>query len=124
MLSDDMDTVLREYFRWSKSGDPSRVGYPSTDPYAPLRGSSVRSLGMSDDEALWCDAVVCRLKVEAPDLHQAVVCYYRDNRSMRWMQRNGMGDRRAVSRRLSEARQLLAEYFAEGAAPLGSLPGR
>jgi len=116
MLSDDMDTVLREYFRWSKSGDPSQVGYPSTDPCSPLRGSSVRSLGMSDEEALWCDSVLSRLKAEAPALHRAVVLYYRDNRSMRWMQRHGMGDRRVVSRNLSEARQLLAEYFAEGAA--------
>lgn len=117
-----MDTDLQEYFRWSRSGDPSAVGYPHQDAVRRLLGSTVPSVGISDDEALWIDAALGALKGDNPDAHHVILRYYRDRKSLRWMTSNGMGCRKTLARRLSEGREFIRGYLSGKG--LGTAGGR
>lgn len=110
MLSEDGDDVLREYFAWSEVNNPADVYYPHCDPVRRLRGSSVRSLMISDEEAAHVDRALCRLKGHAPEVHKIIMLYYQQHRSVRWMESRGMGDRRSLSRRLAEGRQFITGF--------------
>lgn len=107
MLSDDMGENLLMYFAWSRSRDPSNVGYPHQDPVRRLRGSGIGAEGLSDDEALWIDRALSALKAEDDESYQLVLRVYRDGRSLRWLESRGHGDRRRLSYRLSDARYFL-----------------
>lgn len=107
MLSEDMDDVLREYYRWAQSGAPDDIGYPHVEPVRRLLGGSVRSLGLSDEEAGWVDAALGFLKKEAPDEHAVIEQIYKNHRSLRWLESRGHGDRRALALLASRGRQFV-----------------
>lgn len=107
MLSEDMEIVLRDYFRWASIDSPDNIDYPHADTLSRLRGSSIGSAGMSDDEAEHVNKGLCHMKAEMPVCYNVLRLIYRDNRSMRWLEKRGYGDRRTVSRIASDGRQFL-----------------
>lgn len=111
MLSEDGDDVLREYFAWAEVNNPADVYYPHCDPVRRLRGSSVRSLMISDDEAAHVDRALCRLKCRAPEVHEVVLRYYQERRTLRWMEARGLGDRKALARQLAEGREYIVGFL-------------
>lgn len=105
MLHDDIDHVLREYFRWARAGCPSDIYYPHADPTQPFRGSSVPSLGLSDDEALWIDEAICQIGRDDKELFTLMFAYYGQKKSMAQLRR--FGSRKKISRRLSDAKSFI-----------------
>lgn len=103
MLSEDMDAVLREYFRWARSGCPSDITYPHSDPTQQFRGASVRSLGLSDDEALWVDAAISKIQHSDEKLHELLIAYYGQGKTMTQL-RARFGSRKKIARDLTDAR--------------------
>lgn len=111
MLYDDMDAILREYFIWSRDGDPSDIGYPHRTPTETIRGSTVRSAQLSPDEAMAVDSAICALSRERPEIHSVVIRFYRDGKSVRWMHLRGEGDRRTLGRRLTEGHEFIHGFL-------------
>lgn len=107
MLSEDMDDVLRDYYRWSQINSPDDIGYPHIDPVRRLLGGSVSSVGLSDEEAGFVDKALGYLKQSQPEQHAVIEHVYKKRHSLRWMEKNGMGDRKALARMASDGRQFL-----------------
>lgn len=107
MLTDDVDQVLHEYFRWARANCPSDVTFPHSDPMARLRGSSVPSVQMSDDEAAHVDKLICHLRDCEPELHKVLMWVYADRKTLRWLAARGRGSRVTLARQLGEARQFI-----------------
>lgn len=111
MLLEDIDRVLVEYYRWQRAGCPSDVGYPHADPTQRLRGSTVSSLMISDDEARWIDGALCDLGRElGPDCLRIVEAYYgksKPPKSLTLMTRAGHGSRNTILRELSNAKSFI-----------------
>jgi hypothetical protein len=107
MLIEDMDEVMHEYFRWAATNSPDRIGYPSVEIVARLRGSVVSSVALSDDEALHIDRALNYLKQENPGAHRLIRRVYGEHKTIRWMEARGEGDRRAMARLLAEGREFV-----------------
>jgi len=96
MIFDDIDLMLKEYFRWAKASDPSDIGFPHAEPTQRLRGSTVKSVCLSDDEALWIDRALSSLNVEYPSSHHIILRIYRDGYSPRKLETMGEGGRETI----------------------------
>lgn len=112
MLTDDMDELLRQYYAWSNINNPADIYYPHRDPVRRLRGSSIPSLSISDDEARHIDRALCCLKAEIPAAHVIIVSMYRDRRTLRWLETQGFGDRKTLARIASDGRQFVMGFLA------------
>lgn len=102
-----MEQVFSDYFRWAMTDNPADVGYPHVDPVRKLLGSSVRSIGITDDEALWVDYAMAFLKTENKPAYDVIMAVYRDRRSIRWLESKGRGDRRTIARLASEGQEFV-----------------
>lgn len=108
MLSDDMDQVLRDYFRWASQNAPEDIGYPNREPTMRiLFGGGVNCAGLSDDEAMWIDRILCHMKKDEPESYRVLRLIYRDGRSLRWMETKGMGSRKVLANMAWSAREFL-----------------
>jgi len=111
MLLEDIDRVLVEYYRWQSAGCPSDIYFPHSDPMQRLRGSTVGSLMISDDEAKWIDDALCDLKRElGPDCLKIVEAYYGKSgksKTLEQMTRAGHGSKNTIIRELSNARSFI-----------------
>ena len=107
MISEDIHETLREYFRWARIHSPENIGYPRTDPVRVLCGSSVASVGLSDEEAEYVDQAIGHLKQVDPDSYEVIKLIYRDQRSLRWMEKAGVGDRRTTSHLASKGTEFI-----------------
>ena len=116
MLTEDMDELLRQYFAWAATQDPSDLTYPHVEPVRRLLGSSVRSLSISDDEARYIDRALCRLKQDNADAHRLIVKVYRDHRTIRWLEARGEGERKTLARRVAEGREYVRGFLSGVAA--------
>ena len=87
MLSFDPDEAIRQFYVWSRQQDPSDIGYPHSDTLARLRGSVVKSAGISDDEALWLNEIIRAWRNENPRGAAIADRVYRDGKSVRWTAR-------------------------------------
>ena len=111
MLTDDTDELIRQYYAWSSTQDPADIGYPHSDAVRRLRGGSVRSLLISDEEAEHVNRALCRLQEDAPDVYLIVRKHYRDRRTILWMEKRGMGGRKRLAKMLAEGRQFVRGYM-------------
>lgn len=107
MLSDNVAVVLGEFYRWSRVGDPADVGYPHVVPTERLRGGSVSSVGLSDEEALWVDRALALLASEAPEQYRVVCRVYRDRKTVRALAKAGEGSRDTLGRDLAAGMQFV-----------------
>lgn len=107
MLIEDMDSLMREYFRWAATNSPEKIGYPSVEIVERLRGSVVPSVPLSDDDALMVDRALNYLKRENPDAHRLIVRVYGEGKTVRWMEARGEGDRKVMGRLLGEGREFV-----------------
>lgn len=107
MLTEDMDDLLRSYFLWSKSGDPSDIGYQHINVLGRLMGGSIGAAGLSDEEALHVNRAMGYLKHEDPDAYRVLVKVYKERKSLRWLERRGHGDRKVLAIHASRGRQFL-----------------
>lgn len=98
MLNDDFNEMMRDYFAWSKVESPDDIGYPHSDPVRRLLGGSVRSIGLTDDEAICIDRAIAHLRSQRPQVFNTVKRIHQDGKSRRWMYENGEGDRRTIAR--------------------------
>ncbi len=70
---------IHEWALWSRAGGPVRaLGYksPSLALMRQHMGSTVRSAALCDEEAMFIDAVVTRLRARRGDLWLALALYY------------------------------------------------
>jgi hypothetical protein len=111
MLSEDMAANLSAYFAWSRSGDPSDVGYPHQDAVRALRGGGVGCAGLSDDEALWLDEALCLLKIDAPHTFSVLEKVHGQGRSYRWLEKRGYGNRKVIAVQVAEGHQFVNGYL-------------
>jgi hypothetical protein len=111
MLTEDIDQLLHDYFAWAASQNPADLTFPHINPVRRLLGSSVRSLSISDDEAMWIDRALCRLKVDNAEAHRLIAKVYEDRRSLRWLEDRGEGDRKMLARRVAEGREYVRGYL-------------
>lgn len=86
---------LAEWARWQS--DDAGVGYPTRVGFDRLRGSTVPSARITDEEAAAVDAAVGRLRLRCPDQAQVLVEFYLHRRSLSAIARRTRCDRRAVS---------------------------
>ena len=107
MLSDDMDEVLSEYYRWSNVNNPADIGYPHADTLSRLRGPS-RGASISDDEAMWIDYALTCLKKDDPEQYKVIKRVYRDRKSLRWLEKRGEGSRNTLGRNLANGLQFVS----------------
>jgi len=107
MLNEDVGQLLQDYFSWAKTNDPCDIGYPHIDPVRRLLGSSLRSAGLSDDEAAYVDMAMAYLKREEPESYRVVVRVFKDGKSLRWMEVNREGDRRTTANLISRGTQFI-----------------
>ena len=102
MLTEDMDEMMRQYFVWSQQQDPADLAFPHQTPERRLMGSSVRSISLSDDDALHINQALGMLKSDDEQNYRIIKLYYQDRRSFRWMESRRMGDRKALARRMAD----------------------
>lgn len=68
--------MLEEWARWARAGNGLSLYYPSTEPYERLRGSSLPSASLTDDEGAIVDAVVTELVKAHKAEGDAVALFY------------------------------------------------
>lgn len=107
MLSDDIGQVIRDYYTWAAINSPDDIGYPHIDQVRKLLGGSVGSVRLSDDEAVHVDRALGRLSQESPRAHRVLHRMHMDKKGLRWMEKNGEGDRRTNARLAAEAEQFI-----------------
>lgn len=107
MLSDDIGDVLFAYFQWARIDAPEDIGYPHIESIRRLLGSTVGSIGITEDEALLVNWAMGNLKREKPDSYTALIRVYRDKKTTRWMEARGEGDRRVIARQIAEGREFI-----------------
>lgn len=107
MIGESMDENLRDYFIWASQQDPADLGFPHQTPFRRLLGTSVRSIGLSDEDAMEINRALCMLWHDDPECFDIIRLYYQDRRSFRWMERHGRGERKALARRLADGLQFL-----------------
>jgi len=94
--------------QWDAVANPLRkLWYPSQDTLSRLRGSSVKSLGLSDDEAEWINRALCHLKKDRPEQFRLMLKHYYEGHTIRQMEQNGYGDRRYISSELRAGREFI-----------------
>lgn len=107
MLAYDIDQAIREYYVWAAQQDPADIGFPHQTPFRRLLGGSVGSLSLSDDDAMEINRSLCMLWRDDPDCYEVIRLYYQDRRSFRWMEKRGIGERRALARRMADGIQFV-----------------
>lgn len=112
MLTQDTDELLRQYYAWSETNNPADIYYPHIDPVRRLRGGSVSALSISDEEAQYIDRALCVLKTDNPDTHWVIEQVYRYRKTLRWLERRGRGDRRALARQAADGREFVRGFLA------------
>lgn len=93
--------LLVEWARWHRTNSGEVVGYPSRTAFDRLRGSSLPSAMITDDDASAVDAAVARLGARCPDQAQVLREYYLHRRSLAAVARAHATDRRNVARTLA-----------------------
>jgi len=111
MISDDMYETLQRFYAWERGQNPADIGYPNITPVRRLLGGSVGSLGLTDDEALHIDKAITELRLERPDEYAVVKRVHRDQKSLRWMESRGEGNRRKNAMLLSNAHQFVSGFL-------------
>jgi hypothetical protein len=114
MLSDDIAENLRRFFQWARAADPSDIGYPHSTPERKLLGGGLGVEGLSDDEGLLIDSALAALKAEDAEAHRVIVKVHAENRSFRWMESRGQGNRKQLARSLSDGHSFVAGFIRAG----------
>ena len=103
MLSEDTRDNVLAYYVWAMQADPADITYPHQTPFRRLLGSGIGCEGLSDDEAMAIDRALSALQQEYPSDAEVVRLVIRDNRSFRWLEKRGYGNRKALASALSES---------------------
>lgn len=73
---EDTQFLLEQWGKWVLSGGVASIGYPCIQPFRQLLGSSVKSLSITDEQALRIDATLAKLKKRDYEMGRVVITYY------------------------------------------------
>ena len=111
MLSDDMAENLRQFYAWAMTRDPLQTGFSHINVIERMRRRSSGAMWLSDDEALWLDRALCRLRDDAPDEYHVIKCVYGTGMGLRQMEKHGHGSRNTNARLLASAHNFIKGFL-------------
>ena len=107
MISEDMDEALKQYFQWARERSPDDIGYPHMATFRRLLGGGIGQEGLSDDEAMCINAALCQVRSDDRRAYELLEHLYKFNRSLRWLELRGWGDRRSLASCAAQSRQFI-----------------
>lgn len=113
----NIQTVLSEYYRWVKDCREGRIGYPSQTTFDRLRGGSVASAMISDDEAALVSAAIAVLSRRHPRYHAILESHYLQGQSVSkiaWLRKES---RDSVTKSLCRAESTVEGYMLGALSP-------